>query len=66
VRLEGDTLIYQRQGGPEVRLQPMGDHTFAFASTKDTRVRFEPAGERFIAVRAVYSDGASAVFPRTR
>jgi hypothetical protein len=70
VRLRGDTLVYQRQGGPEVPLTPMGDHTFSLAGTTELRLRFDVAGEPgdgpALAVRARYSDGTTAAFPRTR
>ena len=68
VRLEGDTLVYSRDGRPRTfRLRPMGGDTFLFEGMGTFRVRFVSDGEgRITKLIGVYVDGSEDESPRDR
>lgn len=41
-RVEGDTLVYQREGNDPIALIPLGDHRFAFSDEAGYRIIFTP------------------------
>jgi hypothetical protein len=68
VRLEGDTLVYSRDGRPKTyKLRPMGGDTFLFEGMGTFRVRFVLDAEgRVTKLVGVYADGSEDESPRDR
>jgi hypothetical protein len=66
VALEGNRLVYRRDGHPESVLVPLGDHLFAFDDSDELRARFRMQGSRAHALELVYNGGNSRIFPRSR
>lgn len=60
VRLEGDTLVYSREGRPRTfKLRPMGGDTFLLEGMGTFRVRFAADGEgRVTKLVGMYADGS--------
>jgi hypothetical protein len=65
VRMEGDALVYQRAGGPAVRLKPMGEGRFQFGDDESVRISFEVNDGRAAAAVVSYQDGRKSRFDRT-
>ena len=65
VRVEGETLVYQRQGGPELRLTPMGGDRFIAGPRSELSIVFEFAGDRTSAAVVSYADGRRLRYART-
>jgi hypothetical protein len=56
IRLTGDTLVFQRQGGEPTTLIPMAPDLFAFANTTQVRVRFRRSGDKVIGFDQITED----------
>jgi hypothetical protein len=57
IRLEKDTLSYQREGRDPTTLIPMAPDLFAFANTADVRVRFRRSEGKVVGFDQITSDG---------
>ena len=58
IRLEGEDLIYQRDGRDAMRMFPMGEDTFRIADLDYFRIRFErDEKEKVVRLVGMYDDG---------
>ncbi|HKQ97500.1 MAG TPA: S41 family peptidase, partial [Candidatus Polarisedimenticolia bacterium] len=65
VRVEGEGLVYQRDGREPSRLVPMAPDLFAFPDTDDVRVRFRRAGDKVVGFDQITSDHQTLPSERT-
>lgn len=65
VRVDGDGLIYQRDGRDPARLVPMAPDLFAFPDTDDIRVRFRRSGDKVVGFDQLTSDHQTLPSDRT-
>ncbi len=67
VTLEGDRLIYQREGGPQLAMLPLGEDLFGLDGVDDVRIRFNrDADGAVIGLNGIERDGPGFEAPRTR
>lgn len=64
VRLDGDKLIYKRDGGQALELIAVGPNQFAFADGPGATVTFDIDGSKATVLRLVREDGSKVEAPR--
>lgn len=64
VKLEGDKLIFKRDGGQPLELVAIGPNQFAFADLPGSTVSFDVDARQAIALRLVRGDGTTVEAPR--
>ena len=64
VRIEGDRLMYEREGGIRTALLPLGENMFALDEAPTTRVEFTVTGESAPSFELVNPDGTRTVATR--
>jgi hypothetical protein len=66
VKLDGDALLYRRQGGPQMRLVAVGANEFSSNDDPAARIRFTTADGNVTALELVRGDGSKVEAQRTQ
>ena len=64
VRIDGNRLLYEREGGIRTALLPLGENRFALDESPTTRVEFTVAGDAPPSFELINADGSRTVAPR--
>lgn len=65
VKVEGDRLVYERQGGIRTALLPLGQNRFALDEAPTTRVEFTVTGDAASSFELINVDGSRTVAQRS-
>lgn len=66
VRMEEDRLLYQREGGPQLTMIPLGGDTFGLDGVDDVRIRFNRAADGAVTgFQGIERDGPGFDAPRS-